>query len=148
MNDRERQNSKKNQSGGGKGILTVIGAIVLMNVISAGGGSVIWFILAIALIIAIMVIAVKAMKKAAQKNSAGSAPVQWTRPDNDRRQNAPKSAERPVYTPQTVYNENASAENFQRDRQRRIAQLDGFLKNGIIDKEEYEVLLSRYERDI
>ena len=147
MNDRERQNSKKNPSGG-KGILTVIGAIVLMNVISAGGGSVIWFILAIALIIAIMVIAVKAMKKAAQKNSAGSAPVQWTRPDNDRRQNAPKSAERPVYTPQTVYNENASAENFQRDRQRRIAQLDGFLKNGIIDKEEYEVLLSRYERDI
>ena len=148
MNDRERQSSKKKQSGGGKGILTVIGAIVLMNVISAGGGSVIWFILAIALIVAIMVIAVKAMKKAAQKNSAESAPVQWTRPDNDRRQNAPKSAERPVYTPQTVYNENASAENFQRDRQRRIAQLDGFLKNGIIDKEEYKVLLSRYERDI
>ena len=147
MNDRERQNSKKNPSGG-KGILAVIGAIVLMNVISAGGGSVIWFILAIALIIAIMVIAVKEMKKAAQKNSAGSAPVQWTRPDNDRRQNAPKPAERPVYTPQTVYNENASAENFQRDRQRRIAQLDGFLKNGIIDKEEYKVLLSRYERDI
>ena len=147
MNDRERQNSKKNPSGG-KGILAVIGAIVLMNDISAGGGSVIWFILAIALIIAIMVIAVKAMKKAAQKNSAGSAPIQWTRPENDRRQNAPKSAERPVYTPQTVYNENASAENFQRDRQRRIAQLDGFLKNGIIDKEEYKVLLSRYERDI
>ena len=148
MNDRERQSSKKKQSGGGKGILTVIGAFILMNVISAGGGSVIWFILAIALIIVILVIAVKAGKKVAQKNSAGSAPVQWTRPDNDRRQNAPKSAERPVYTPQTVYNENASAENFQRDRQRRIAQLDGFLKNGIIDKEEYEVLLSRYERDI
>lgn len=147
MNDRERQNSKKNPSGG-KGILALIVSIVLMNIISAGGGSVIWFILAIALIIAIMVIAVKAVKKAAQKNSAGSAPVQWTRPDNDRRQNAPKSAERPVYTPQTVYNENASAENFQRDRQRRIAQLDGFLKNGIIDKEEYKVLLSRYERDI
>ena len=148
MNDRERQNNKANKSGGGKGILAVIGFIVLMNVISAGGGSVIWFILAIALIIVIFVIAVKAGKKAAQKNSAGSAPVQWTRPDNDRRQNAPKSAERPVYTPQTVYNENASAENFQRDRQRRIAQLDGFLKNGIIDKEEYKVLLSRYERDI
>ena len=147
MNDRERQNSKKNPSGG-KGILALIVSIVLMNIISAGGGSVIWFILAIALIVAIMVIAVKAVKKPAQKNSAGSAPVQWTRPDNDRRQNAPKSAERPVYTPQTVYNENASAENFQRDRQRRIAQLDGFLKNGIIDKEEYKVLLSRYERDI
>ena len=147
MNDRERQNSKKNPSGG-KGILTIIGAFVLMNVISAGEGGVILFFFAIALIVAIMVIAVKAMKKAAQKKSAESVPVQWTRPDNDRRQNAPKSAERPVYTPQAVYNENASAENFQRDRQRRIAQLDGFLKNGIIDKEEYKVLLSRYERDI
>ena len=147
MNDRERQNSKKNPSGG-KGILTVIGAIVLMNVISAGGASVIWFILAIALIIAIVVIAVKAATKTAQKNSAEEAPVRWTRPDNDSRQNAPKPTERPVYTPQAGYNENASAENFQRDRQRRIAQLDDFLKNGIIDKEEYKVLLSRYERNI
>ena len=148
MNDQERQSSKKKQSGGGKGILIALGFIILMNVISAGGGGVILFFLAIALIAAVVVIAVKAGKKAVQKNSAGSAPVQWTRPDNDRRQNAPKSAERPVYTPQTVYNENASAENFQRDRQRRIVQLDGFLKNGIIDKEEYKVLLSRYERDI
>ncbi|MGM9588392.1 MAG: hypothetical protein ACI3VA_13020 [Candidatus Limivicinus sp.] len=147
MNDRERQNSKKNPSGG-KGILAVIGFIVLMNVISAGGGRAILFILAIALIAAVVIIAVKAGKKAAQKNSAASAPVRWSRPDNDRRQNAPKQPERPVYTPQAVYNENASAENFQRDRQRRIAQLDGFLKNGIIDKEEYKVLLSRYERDI
>ena len=148
MNDRERQSSKKKQSGGGKGILIALGFIILMNVISAGGGGVILFFLAIALIAAVVVIAVKAGKKAAQKNSAGSAPVQWTRPDNDRRQNAPKPVERPVYPPQAVYNENASAENFQRDRQRRIAQLDGFLKNGIIDKEEYKALLSRYERDI
>ena len=148
MNDRERQNSKTNKSGGGKGILIVAGFIILMNVISAGGGRAILFILAIALIAAVVIIAVKAGKKAAQKNSAASAPARWSRPDNDRRQNAPKQPERPVYTPQAVYNENASAENFQRDRQRRIAQLDGFLKNGIIDKEEYKVLLSRYERDI
>ena len=148
MNDRENQSRKKKKSGGGKGILVVIGSFVLMNVISEGGGSVIWFILAIALIIAIVVIAVKAATKAAQKNSAEAAPARWTRPDNDSRQNAPKPAERPVYTPQAGYNENAPAENFQRDRQRRIAQLDDFLKNGIIDKEEYKVLLSRYERNI
>lgn len=147
MNDRERQNNKKNPSGG-KGILAVIGFIVLMNVISAGGGEAIVGIIAIALIVAVVVFAVKAGKKAAQKKSAEAAPVQWKRPDNDRRQNAPKPAERPVYTPQAVYSENASAENFQRDRQRRIAQLDGFLKNGIIDKEEYKVLLSRYDRNI
>ena len=148
MNDRENQSRKKNQSGGGKGILIALGFIILMNVIGAGGGSAILVILAIALIIAIVVIAVKAATKAAQKNSAEEAPVRWTRPDNDSRQNAPEPAERLVYKPQAGYNENASAENFQRDRQRRIAQLDDFLKNGIIDKEEYKVLLSRYERNI
>lgn len=148
MNDRERQNSKKNQSGGGKGILIALGFIILMNVIGAGGGSAILVILAIALIVAVAIIGLKAGKKAIKQKTEDQAPVQWKRPDNDRRQNAPKPAERPVYTPQAGYNENAPAENFQRDRQRRIAQLDDFLKNGIIDKEEYKVLLSRYERNI
>lgn len=148
MNDRERQNSKKNQSGGGKGILIALGFIILMNVIGAGGGSAILVILAIALIVAVAIIGLKAGKKAIKQKTEDQAPVQWKRPDNDRRQNAPKPAERPVYTPQAGYNENASSENFQRDRQRRIAQLDDFLKNGIIDKEEYKVLLSRYERNI
>lgn len=144
MNDRERQNSKKNQSGGGKGILIALGFIILMNVIGAGGGSVILVILAIVLIVAVAVIGLKAGKKAIKQKTEDQAPVQWKRPDNDRRQNAPQ----PVSATRIVYNENASAENFQRDRQRRIAQLDGFLKNGIIDKEEYKVLLSRYERNI
>ena len=148
MNDRERQNSKKNQSGGGKGILIALGFIILMNVIGAGGESAILVILAIALIVAVAIIGLKAGKKAIKQKTEDQAPVQWKRPDNDRRQNAPKPAERPVYTPQAGYNENAPAENFQRDRQRRIAQLDDFLKNGIIDKEEYKVLLSRYERNI
>lgn len=34
----------------------------------------------------------------------------------------------------------------QRDRERRLRQLDNFLKNGIIDKDEYNVLKNRYER--
>lgn len=32
------------------------------------------------------------------------------------------------------------------DRQKRLKQLDGFLKNGIIDREEYKVLRARYEK--
>ena len=144
MNDRENQSRKKNQSGGGKGILIALGFIILMNVIGAGGGSVILVILAIVLIVAVAIIGLKAGKKAIKQKTEDQAPVQWKRPDNDRRQNA----QRPVSATQIVYNENASAENFQRDRQRRIAQLDDFLKNGIIDKEEYKVLLSRYERNI
>ena len=148
MNDRERQNSKTNKSGGGKGILIVAGFIILMNVISAGGGEAILGIFVIALFIGIVIFFLKQRKKAAQKKAEAQAPVRWSAPEPDRRPNRAVPAERPAYTPQPVYNENTSGENFQRDRQRRLAQLDGFLKNGIIDKEEYKVLRSRYERDI
>lgn len=47
---------------------------------------------------------------------------------------------------QNEYNENSAEQNFNRDKQRRIRQLDDFLKNGIIDKDEYLKLRSRYER--
>ena len=147
MNDRERQNSKTNKSGGGKGILIVAGFIILMNIISAGGGEAILGIFVIVLIIGTVVFFLR-WKKAARKKAEDQATVRWSAPIPERRQNRAVPAERPAYTPQPVYNENTSGENFQRDRQRRLAQLDSFLKNGIIDREEYKVLRSRYERDI
>ena len=146
MNDRERQNSKTNKSGGGKGILIVAGFIILMNIISAGGEAILG-IFVIVLIIGTVVFFLK-RKKAARKKAEDQATVRWSAPVPERRQNRAVPAERPAYTPQPVYNENTSGENFQRDRQRRLAQLDSFLKNGIIDREEYKVLRSRYERDI
>lgn len=147
MNDRERQNSKTNKSGGGKGILIVAGFIILMNIIGAGGGEAILGIFVIVLIIGTVVFFLKG-KKAARKKAEDQTTVRWSAPVPERRQNRAVPAERPAYTPQPVYNENTSGENFQRDRQRRMAQLDSFLKNGIIDREEYKVLRSRYERDI
>ena len=39
-------------------------------------------------------------------------------------------------------------DHFQRDKSNRIAQLDEWLKNGLIDREEYKVMKSRYERDL
>ena len=47
---------------------------------------------------------------------------------------------------QNEYNENSAEQNFIRDKQRRIRQLDDFLKNGLIDKNEYLKLRSRYEK--
>ncbi len=38
-------------------------------------------------------------------------------------------------------------DHFVRDRQRRLQQLDGWLKNGLVDKQEYLVLKQRFERD-
>lgn len=44
--------------------------------------------------------------------------------------------------------ENTGDDHFARDKARRIAQLDDFLKNGIIDKAEYRKLRERFENDI
>lgn len=76
-----------------------------------------------------------------------------------RRENAPPS---PSYIPAErraaptghmpdapcIVCENTGENHFVRDKARRIAQLDDFLKNGIIDKAEYRRLLDRYERGI
>ena len=44
--------------------------------------------------------------------------------------------------------ENTGDDHFQRDKARRIAQLDDWLKNGLIDKDEYRVMKDRYQRGI
>ena len=41
--------------------------------------------------------------------------------------------------------DNTGEDHFAHDKAQRIAQLDAFLKNGIIDKAEYQVLLKRYK---
>ena len=44
-----------------------------------------------------------------------------------------------------VYNERSAEELFLRDKQKRLEQLEVFLKNGIVDKNEYNLLKKRYE---
>ena len=44
--------------------------------------------------------------------------------------------------------DNTGEDHFAHDKARRIAQLDDFLKNGIIDKAEYRTLRDRYERNL
>ena len=44
--------------------------------------------------------------------------------------------------------ENTGDDHFQRDKARRIAQLDDWLKNGLIDRSEYLVMKDRYQRGI
>ena len=44
--------------------------------------------------------------------------------------------------------DNTGEDHFAHDRAQRIAQLDAFLKNGIIDKAEYRTLRERYERGL
>lgn len=44
--------------------------------------------------------------------------------------------------------DNTGEDHFAHDKAQRIAQLDDFLKNGIIDKAEYRTLRDRYERNL
>lgn len=44
--------------------------------------------------------------------------------------------------------DNTGDDHFQRDKAKRIAQLDDWLKIGLIDKDEYRVLKDRYQRGI
>jgi len=46
------------------------------------------------------------------------------------------------------FDENAAENNFIRDRERRLKQLEVFLKNGIIEKDEYLLLRKRYEKNM
>ena len=78
------------------------------------------------------------------------------RPDRDRSGAMPhrrnrQIEDRPLPAPQrsfspAVYDENLREDSSQRDRERRLRQLEDFYKNGIIEKDEYQLLKSRYEK--
>ena len=50
--------------------------------------------------------------------------------------------------PSCIVCDHTGEDHFVHDKQQRIAQLDEWLKNGIVDKEEYKVMKSRFERDL
>ncbi len=63
---------------------------------------------------------------------------------------AGRSARRDFRAPEApcIVCEQTGEDHFQRDKVRRIAQLDDWLKNGLIDRSEYLVLKDRYQRGI
>ena len=65
------------------------------------------------------------------------------------RQDAPRSMPPPdMPDAACVVCDNTGEDHFAHDKAQRIAQLDTFLKNGIIDKAEYRTLRERYERGL
>ena len=102
----------------------------------------------ILLVIVLLVWAVKAGKKRkrekpdevrSDRTGRVSAAVQ-------RRDPRAKSFTQP--DPYCVVCDQTGDDHFRHDKTQRIRQLDEWLKNGLIDREEYRVLMSRYERDL
>ena len=106
-------------------------------------------VVAVLVLIAVLIgVAKKAMKK--RKEEQGSIPVNRSggrtaaasrRPDPRNRSFVPPE-------PSCIVCDHTGEDHFLRDKAQRIAQLDEWLKNGLIDREEYRVLQSRYERDL
>ncbi len=145
MNEREKDARSKGKKNGWGG-LVIIAIIVLINILEGAGTEVLGALLSLAVFVGVVMFVIKSLKKAKTKKPVTSSrPVKQVR-TVVRQETQPKAPERPVYTPTVVFDENAAATNFERDRQRRVAQLQDFLKNGIIDKDEYKVLMSKYEK--
>ena len=135
MNNKKRKNNKS-----GFGGLIAIAVVFLVNMASVGAGSELFAVLiGLAVVIAVIVAVVVVAKK-----SIGAAKISSYL-------NREEKNEEKTFVPREAapasYDENAQEKNFIRDRARRLAQLDGFLKNGIIDRKEYNILKSRYLKE-
>ena len=89
---------------------------------------------------------VKTIGKKLEKNGERMAQAQ----DAPQRSVPPRRSMPPPDMPDAacVVCDNTGEDHFAHDKAQRIAQLDDFLKNGIIDKAEYRTLRERYERGL
>ena len=129
---------KKDRKKKKQNLLGVIAAIVIIFLAefadSAEGLGILIFI---AVIVGIVALLVNKLKPKAETAARGST-------------EQPHSEGRHIsFVPEIhLHSDGSECVNTLRGRERYYAQLDSFLKNGIIDREEYKVLRSRYERDI
>ena len=141
MNNRKDKRSKNNSP---KSLLIAAAVMILLsasNNLSGTGVSILIFLVPVLGIVVFFGI-FRLLAKSAEKTKA------------ETKRSSPKEdaycktcSDEFVYNNRQVeYNEFSAEENFVRDRQRRMRQLDDFLKNGLIDKNEYMVLRSRYEK--
>lgn len=141
MKDRTKRESKKNNP---LGALITVG-ILLFASVSEGGEML--FVLAPLVCIGIFAVVIILVGKAVKKaGKPGTSPAfKGYAPKRE------KGLEDMGFQPRHAeavreYSEYAAEENFLRDKQRRIDQLDEFLKNGIIEKDEYRLLKERYSK--
>ena len=127
--------------------LVVVVLLVLPGILDGEPQLIGPLVFVVALTFAIVRLAAKIGKKRVEKQSgarsAYSAPQPPPAAGNHRP--APSRPRPAAPAAQPVYSDRVQEENLRRDQQRRLAQLEGFLNNGIIDKAAYEKLKSRYE---
>lgn len=103
-------------------------------------------LLALILVIVLLVLLIKAAKKksvegVADADRSGRVSAAVRRAD-------PRSKSFTNPDPYCVVCDHTGDDHFKHDKAQRIRQLDEWLKNGLISREEYKVLKNRYERDL
>lgn len=148
-------NNKKKKSGGSKagGIIALIMVMIASLAENFNGDAVaqlIILLVPVAIIVAVVVLIRKAIKKAKAEKSTVKGGFRhnhsfsYTAKKEKEVEDSPFTATR--IDRNVSYNDHAAEDNFLRDKERRLSQLDVFLKNGIIEKDEYRLLKERYQK--
>ncbi len=153
-------NKKQNKKGTGWGVLALFVILLLRALSNSGAGRealpAVIGLFVFAVVLAVIINAAKKKGAAAKQHDHaqhGYQPkqptVQTSRPVPSMQRREPVTAQRSFTKPDAycVSCELSGEDHFVRDRQRRIAQLDSWLKNGLIDREEYQVLKRRFQND-
>lgn len=128
---------KKNKKKDSNSMLGIIIAAVIMFMSIGEGAGFFAVLCSVALVIVIIVFLGKKAKTAQGTDKPykeRETTEAYPQPDKE----APK---------RSYYDSDCMAYNTQHDHDRRTEQLRDFLKSGIIDKEEYNILLSRYSKE-
>jgi len=142
----QRRNSKNQNKNPGLALLV----LVIFSLFSAVSGSaLVVLLLILAVVAAVAVVAYFLGKKLKSgKGFSVEIPKVFTKEERQAEEYCKTCSDEFVYNNrQTEYNEHTQEESLRREKQRRLRQLDSFLKNGIIDHKEYQLLRARYGKD-
>ena len=162
-------NKDKNRKKGGSpwvAIAVMLAATVISSLENGRDGAVIVMMVVILAVLGAIVALVAVKKKAA--GGAKTTPYQTqTANDSKPRQSLKSSTATEGMKPFSIFTKEATMEDFSfshkkkpescdygqvnhtfsHDQQRRLEQLDSFLKNGLIEKDEYRKLRARYMKE-
>lgn len=142
---------RKRQNNNPLGSLAVTAAVLLIiSLMNTAGSSPVFALLLILLVIAAIAVAVgKRLGKKLKSGEKAKGSIALSMPDSMKLPFYKKEKQSESYTPtreRNEYNEHTLKDSLERDRLQRLKQLKVFLKNGIIDKQEYDKLYARYEK--
>lgn len=143
MNENKSGNKKENKGCLSRVIWIGVILIFFLDIIGGAMPASLGILLTIAIPIAFVAFIVYADKKSKASKASD-------KPRNVQRPVAPPQRQytQASYTPpqRQHYDSDCMQASTGHDHERRLEQLDAFLKNGLIDRNEYELMLERYER--